>query len=90
MLERNLKFERVKTMPRLKQEIIGHLFDFLSRKRFGDWYKFNGEFKFDGVVYNIECECKMDNQMFTYKNLYIEHKQQIIDVDQMIKEGLLN
>lgn len=85
MLETNLKFERVNIMPRLKQEIVGHLFDFLARKRQGDWYKFKGEFKYDGVEYIIECECKTDNQMFTYKNLFIEHKQIVIDVEDVLK-----
>jgi hypothetical protein len=90
ILNNDTKFERVNTMPRLKQEIIGHLFEFLSRKRQGDWYKFKGEFKYDGVEYLIECDCSMDNQMFTYKNLLIEHKQQVIEVDELVKQGLLN
>ena len=88
--DNKLKFERIKHMPKLKQEIISYLFDYVARKRPGDWFKYVGEFKYDGVVYNLECECRMDNQMFTYRNLFIEHKQQIIDVDQLVRDGVLN
>lgn len=90
MVDLNLKFELTKDMPLIKKEIISHLFDYISTKPFNYWYKYAGEFSYDGVKYNLECECKMDRQMFTYKNLFIEHQQQIIDVDEMIRKGLIN
>ena len=88
--DKKIKFERLKNMPKLKQEIISYLFDYVARKRPGYWFDYKGEFKYDGVTYNLECKCKMDNQMFTYKDLFIEHKQQIIDVDHLAKDGRLN
>lgn len=88
--DKKIKFERVKDMPKLKKEIISFLFDIVARKRTNQWFAFKGEFKYEGEVFNLECECKMDNQMFTYKNLFIEHKQQIIDVDQLARDGRLN
>ena len=84
-----LKFERVKDMPRLKQEIISYLFDFVARKPYGQWWKYKGEFKYEGQEYNLECDCMFDQQMFTYRNLFIEHKQVVIDIDDMVKKGLL-
>lgn len=88
--DKKIKFERTKDMPVLKKEIISHLFDYVSRRPFNEWYKYKGEFKYEGKEYNLECECKMDNQMFTYRNLFIEHKQQIIDLDQLVRDGVLN
>jgi len=84
-----LKFERVKDMPKLKQEIISYLFDFVARKPYGKWWQYKGEFKYEGNAYNLECDCMFDNQMFTYRNLFIEHQQVIIDVDDMIRKGLI-
>lgn len=85
-----MKFERMKELPRLKQEIISYLFDFVARKPHSQWWQYKGEFKYEGEEYNLECECKYDNQMFTYRNLFIEHKQQVIDVDDLVRKGLLN
>ncbi len=76
-----MKFERVKQMPRLKREIISYLFDFVARKETGKWWKYNGTFKYDGQEYDLECECQYDNQMFTYRNMHIQYKQEIIDLD---------
>jgi len=83
------KFERIKQMPKLKQEIISYLFDQVARKPINRWWQYKGEFRYDGKDYNLECECKMDNQVFTFRNLYIEHKQVVIDIDDMIKQGLI-
>lgn len=88
--DKKIKFERTKNMPKLKQEIISHLFDYVSKRQYDQWYKYTGEFKYEDKVYNLECECRMDNQMFTYRNLFIEHKQQIIDLDQLVRDGVLN
>ena len=74
---------RLKSMPKLKQELISFLFNFVSRKRRNQWYKFKGEFGYDGTSYILEAEVKMDNQMFTYKNLLIEHKQKVIDIGEL-------
>jgi len=82
--------ERMKSMPKLKQEIISYLFDFVSRKQGDRWWQYKGEFKYDGAEYNLECEVRMDNQMFTYRNLYIEHKQRIIDVDDLVNKGIIH
>lgn len=84
-----MKFERIKKLPRIKQEIISYLFDEIARKDRDKWWKYKGNFKFNGKNYNLECECKWDNQMFTYRNMYIEHQQIEIDIEQAIKIGLL-
>ncbi len=83
-----MKFERVKEMPLLKREIISYLFDYMCRKPRDTWYSYKGEFKYEGREYNLECECRFDNQMFTYKNLFIEHKQVIIDVNDVLEMDL--
>lgn len=84
-----MKFERVKNMPRLKAEIISHLFDYISRKKHDTWWQYKGQFKYEGQTYNLECQCKYDNQLFTYKNLHIEHEQVVIDVDDMVRKGMI-
>lgn len=88
--DRKLKFERVKDMAPIKREIISYLFDYVCRKKDDRWWKYKGEFKYQGQEYVIECECRMNNQMFSYRNLLIEYKQVVIDVDEMVKKGLLN
>lgn len=84
-----MKHERLKNLPQLKKEIISYLFDFVARKRHDTWYQYKGEFKYEGNTYNLECKCKWDNQMFTYRDLFIEHKQVEISIDDMIKAGLI-
>ncbi len=88
--DHKLKFERIKQMPKLKQEIISYLFDAVMRRRRDEWWHYKGEFKFEGKEYNLECDCKYDNQMFTYKNLFIEHKQIVINVEDVLSEGFYN
>jgi hypothetical protein len=88
--ERKLNFERLHTMAPLKQEIILHLFDYMVEKKWGVWWKFNGEFRYDGRDYTLECECMMDNKMLSYRHMFIEYKQVVIDLDEMEKAGLLN
>jgi hypothetical protein len=86
-----LKYERMKDLPILKQEIISHVFDLVVKKGTTDqWGKFSGEFRFDGKDYNVECEARYNNQMFTYRNLFIEYKQVVIDVDDMVRRGMLD
>lgn len=84
-----IKIERTKDMPQLKREIILKLFDFVSRRKHGQWWKYTGEFIYQGTTYNLECECTYDNQIFTYRNLYIEHKQEVIDVDELVRQGII-
>jgi hypothetical protein len=84
-----MKVERITTMCNLKREIMSYLFEFVSRKKEGRWWKYKGEFIYDGKTYNLECECKYDNSFFTYRNLHIEHKQVVIDIDEMVRDGLL-
>ena len=81
----NQKFERMKAIPKLKQEIISYLFDFVARKPRDQWWQYKGEFKYDGNEYDLECDCKWDNQVFTYRNMHISHKQQIIDVEDVMR-----
>ena len=83
------KLERLKDMPQLKKEIVSYLFDFVSRKKWGQWWKYKGEFKYEGQSYNLECECMFDNQMFTYRNMFIEHKQIVIDIEELNRTGKL-
>lgn len=85
-----MKYERVKAMCPLKREIISYLFDYVSRKKEGYWWSYKGTFNYEGKEYDLECDCKCDNQVFTYRNLHIQHKQQVIDIEEMVREGLLN
>ena len=85
----NEKIERFKDIPQLKREIIAYLFENMSRKERDRWFQFKGEFVYENVEYNLECECKWDNQIFSYRNLFIEHKQQVIDVDELVRNGQL-
>jgi hypothetical protein len=79
-----MKFESIKDMPQLKKEIIIYLFEFIARKKYDEWWHYAGEFKYDGKEYNLECDVKLDNQVFSYKNLHIEHKQVVLDVDDVL------
>jgi hypothetical protein len=87
---RQPKFERMKSMPPIKREIISYLFDYVAKKPQDRWYKYKGEFKYDGKEYLLEAECRMDNQVFTYRNMIIEHKQVVIDIDEMVQKGLIH
>lgn len=80
MQEKKISFERIQSMPRLKKEIISYLFQKVSRKPNNEWWHFKGEFSYEGRHYDLECDCKCDNEMFTYRNLFIEHKQIVIDI----------
>ena len=75
------RVERIKQMPRLKQEIIGYLFTFVSGKPYDQWYRYKGTFIYQGADYVLECDCKHDRQMFTYKNFHIEYKQKVIELN---------
>ena len=87
----NIKLERIKDMPKMKKEIIGYLFDYVARKgKSNKWYSYKGQFKYEGSYYALECECKMDNQVFTYRKMFIEHEPVEIDVHQMARAGMLN
>ena len=75
----------------LEQEIIRMIFKFLENKRNSDqWWKYKGEFNYDGKDYVLEVEARMDNHMLTYRNMFIEYKQGVIDVDDLAARGLLN
>jgi hypothetical protein len=84
-----MKFERSHDMCDLKKEIIIYLFDQISKRKRDQWWNFKGEFKYEGEVYNLECDVMCDGILFTYKNLHIEHKQRVIDIDEMIQRGLI-
>ena len=78
-------------MPELKQAIVLKLFDFLKNKLNSDqWWKLNCDFSYAGNMYQLEVEARMDNQMLTYRNMHIEHKQVVIDVDEMNQKGMLH
>ena len=84
-----MKFECIKSMPKLKAEIIRYLFDFVGRKPHNEWYQYKGQFNYEGETYELECKCKWDNQMFTYRDLFIERKQIVIDMDEMVRHGIV-
>ena len=84
-----MKFERKDQMCRLKQEIVMYLFDQISKRERDRWWSYKGEFKYEGETYNLECDVKYDNIMFTYKNLHIEHKQRVLDIEEMVQRGLI-
>lgn len=84
-----MKFERSHEMCKLKKEIICYLFDHVAKKERDRWWSYKGEFKYEGETYNLECDVKYDNVMFTYKNLHIEHKQRVLDLEEMVQKGLL-
>ncbi len=85
-LER-IKIDNLKEWPKIKQEIIGYLFEQLSRKPYDNWYSYKGKFEYEGKRYDLECECKLDRQVFSFRNLHIAHETQIIDVDQLVRDG---
>ncbi len=85
----NNRLERFKHLPILKQKIIAHLFNEVSRYPRDRWHTYKGEFIYENKTYNLEATCKWDNQMFTYKNFYIEHQQQVIDIDELMRKGWL-
>jgi len=77
-------------MSPLEREIVKRLFNFLKNKRNSDqWWKYKGEFNYDGKDYVLEVDVRMDNQMLTYRNMFIEYKQVVIDLDELPK-GILN
>lgn len=78
-----LTLERFKDIPELKREIIRKLHAYVAGKAYGEWYKYDGEFQYEGNEYELSCECKTDNQIFTYRNLHISHKQKVIDIESM-------
>lgn len=84
-----IKFERKDQMCRLKKEIVMYLFDQVGQRERDRWWAYKGEFKYEGETYNLECDCKTDGILFTYKNLHIEHKQRVLDIDEMIQKGLI-
>jgi hypothetical protein len=87
-----MKFERKDEMCPLKKEISMYLFDFTQRKAPRDqWIKYEGEFIYDKKKYNLACECRWDNIMFTYRNLEISEQRIIeIDIQDMVKAGLIH
>lgn len=87
--DNKMKFERTREMCNLKKEIISYLFDQITRKERDRWWTYKGEFQYEGETYNLECDCKWDNILFTYKNLHIEHKQRVIDIEEMVARGLI-
>src|SRR5580692_6026986 len=88
--DENLKLERVKDMPELKKEIISYLFTQVSNRPYDRWWKYTGEFVYEKETYNLECECRYDTEIFSYRNLFIERKQKVIEVSEMVRRGLLN
>lgn len=74
----------------LKREIISYLFNQVARRERDRWWTYKGEFKYEGETYNLECECRWDNQVFTYRNMFIEHKQIEIDLSDLKNEFLIN
>lgn len=87
-MDSKMKFERMKDVCKLKQSIISYLFDYVARKERDRWYKYQGNFVYEGVTYDLECECKMDNQMFTYRKMIISQKQITLDVEDVLKMDL--
>jgi hypothetical protein len=86
-----IKFERIKDMAPIKREIIRKIFEYLDRKRNSDqWWQYKGEFKYEDKEYTLEVEARLDNHMLSYRNLFIEYKQVVIDIDDMVSKGLLN
>ena len=86
-----IKLERMKDYPKLKQEIISYLFDWLSKNgKRDEWYKYVGKFEYEGEPYELECECRRDNEVFSYRKLHICRPTQIIDVHDMERRGMLN
>lgn len=85
---RGEKVERFKDIAQLKKDIIRYLFAHMETKARNRWWQFKGNFVYEGMTYNLECECKWDNEVFTYRNMFIEHEQKVIDITDMA--GLIN
>lgn len=85
------KVERVAEMAPIKRELIQRLFDFLDRKKDSDkWWKYSGTFIYDSREYEFEVECRMDNDMLTYRDMHIAYKTVEIDIAELESRGLLN
>ena len=89
MSEFNIKVDRIKEYPLIKKEIISYLFDQMSRKPYDQWYHYKGKFEYEGKRYDLECDCKLDRQIFSYKNLHIAHETEVIDVDELVRQGVI-
>lgn len=86
------KFERLNKYPRLKQEIIFKLFDYLSNKANNRWWSYKGEFIYEDITYDLEVECQIDtlhtSPLFKYRNFFISHKQVVLDIDDVLSMEL--
>jgi hypothetical protein len=89
-IDDKLNLERIKNMPVIKRQIISYLFDYVSRKKHDTWWRYKGEFQYEGISYDLECDCKYDNQIFTYRNMHIQYKQQVIDLEADENQYLVN
>jgi hypothetical protein len=85
-----MKVEHIKDMPKLKKEIVVFLFDHVTKRPRNIWHKFECELSYEGKQYNLECDCRWDNEMFSYRDMHISHKQIVIDVHDMEAKGLLD
>lgn len=86
------KTEVLAELPQMKKEIIAYLFNEVCKLPRNDdaYYKYHGDFEYEGEVYHLSCECKRDAEMFTYRNLAIEHKQKEIIIDDEFCRQMLN
>lgn len=86
-----LKVERINQMDHLKKHLIGKLFtDIQNKPNDGRWRKYFLEFKFQGDRLEFSCEYRLDNIYLEYRKFHVQHKQIIIDVDEMQRHGWLD
>jgi hypothetical protein len=84
-----VKFERVKDMPKMKADIVSYLFYFICKKPADQWWQYKGEFEYQGIIYDLECECSHDNEAFIYRNMYISYQQKEIYITDAINKGFV-
>lgn len=89
-----MKFEKIKEVPLLKRHILLAMWEDVKHVRDDDkWRDYKQEFKFEGKAYVFECQFKIrsikEKLHLTYRHFHIEHKQIILDIDDMVKKGLI-
>lgn len=86
-----LKIERVSQMNHLKKHLIGKLWKDVNKKPHDRrWREYYLEFKFEGNRLEFTCEYRLDQTYLEYRKFHVQHKQIIIDIDEMQRKGWLN
>lgn len=78
-----MKTKRLKSHHELEQAVLKAIyFQVRDLPYDGKWRQFKQDMTYDGIEYTVSSFFKVDNEMFTYKELIITHKQQVITIPQ--------